>query len=227
MSKAHKAPVYTHRRKFWVTDHARARLRSRIARIEGEDNNGTEHRGDDDLDNLIDSLVQTSIEAGSWDDIVDEGIPAKLVDIRHPSNRNDLWAIIKDNTSFRSRGKYPKAVVTLLYTRMVEVSRTSGKWDLPIYDDKDVLIGGLDAASIEALQSIKPTTKADKVPEVLISKTASILITYLKKGERVYEEWGDKESAESSLNGLRRDSRVDTNSIRVFREVFTEARIVL
>ena len=230
MAKAHQAPSSTHRRRLWVTDHARNRLRSRIANKEGESHNGTEHRSDDDLSNWIDSLVRSAITSDKWEEIIDNGIPAQLVDIRHPDNRDDLWAIVKDNTNPRTRSEYPRAVVTLLYTRMVSDSKRSGKWGLASYDDGNVSIGGLTDEAQEALQSITPITRngAEEMPEEAPAASGTILIRFLnKKGEKQEEMWSGVEDAEKSLNNLRRDPRVDTNSIRVFREVVTEARIVL
>jgi hypothetical protein len=214
-----------------VTDHARGRFRSRIGKKKGEQNNGTEHRGDDDINNWIDSLVCSAIADNNWEDIIDDdGSPAQLVDIRHPTNRDDLWAIVKDNTSNRSRTAYPRAIVTLLYTWMVNDSKRSGKWELTSYDDGDVSIGGLGKEAREILQSITPAQEDEptKMPEGTPSRSGALLITYLTKGgEKRHEEWADVEAAEKNLNQLRRDARVDNNSIRVFREIIPEARIVL
>jgi len=174
------------------------------------------HEYDVDICNQIDLLVRTAVEEGNGTNIWDEGEKATLVDIRQDSNRNDLWAIVKENTNPRSKGKQPLAVVTLLYSSMVEDSRTSGKWKEETVE------------TVTLLETLTPV-KGTEVPEKQPSPQGLILIRYLNKGSSapIYAEWADVESAETCLNKLRRNSAVDTNSIRVFSEVTTEAKIVI
>lgn len=219
MGMGHKAPPATYRRHYWVTEHACDRFRTRLSAAEGKANNGTEHRSDDDICNVIDSLVRRAVDEGKGTNIWDDGEAATLVDIRCPDNSNDLWAIVKRNTNARSRDRHPKAIVTLLYNDMVEDSHKAGKWE----------------RTTEVVSTLRTITPAEgvNVQQQLVKPPSSsqkfILIRYTNKGisEPQYSEWADVDSAEKFLNKLRRDSLVDTNSIRVFTEAITEARIII
>lgn len=213
MGKAHKAPSSSYKRRFWVTEHAVDRMRTRLPNKESG-NNETLHRSGEDIGNLIDHLVCDSISRGEVKCIIDNGESATLVDIKCPTTSNDLWALVKRNTNTAVLGSTlrPEAVVTLLYDDMVQYSLSSGKWDLctkvPTAVTRDVIL--------------------EKPPE----QTAHgiTIIRHNKKGTdkaTIYIEWSDLNAAEESLNKLRKDPQVDTNSIRVFREVHTVARIII
>ena len=211
MGMSHKAPASTYKGHYWVTDHACERFRTRMP----EGGRGR-HQYDVDICNQIDLLIHTAVENGDSFTILDEGEKAVLVDIRQDDNQNDLWAIVKKNTNPRSKNKQPFAVVTLLYSSMVEDSRASGKWAEETVE------------TVTLLKTLTPV-KGTEVPENQASQQGLILIRYLNKGSSapIFDEWADIESAEKCLNRLRRNTAVDTNSIRVFSEVTTEAKIVI
>lgn len=213
MGMGHKAPASIYNRRFLVTDHACDRFRTRLPVEEGKLGNGTQHRSNEDIGNLIDSLVYDGIYEKKVHHIWDDGEKAKLIDIRRPENANDLWALVKTNKNPASQSA--EVVVTLLYNEMVEESLKSGKW-------------GALTAVVSTLRTIIPV-KEIIVPDKPKPALGSILIRWHKKGdtESHYSEWNDVNSAETQLNKLRRDSRVDINSIKVFSEVVTEARIII
>ena len=211
MGMSHKAPTASYRGRYWITDHACERFRTRMPT--GEKG---QHRDDADVCNLIDSLVRGAIEKTMSTNICDDGERALLVDIRRPENNNDLWAIVKSNANSRTKSKYPEAVVTLLYSSMVTKSHESGKWEIEAVE------------AVGLVQDVLPEERT-KVTEKQASQQGLILIRYLNKGSSspIFDEWADVESAEKCLNRLRRSTAVDTNSIRVFSEVTTEAKIVI
>lgn len=218
MGMGHKAPPSIYRRHFWITDHACDRFRTRLPTEVGKLGNGTAHRSNEDIGNCIDSLVNDAFHREEkithiWDD----GEGAILVDIRHTDNSNDLWAIVKRNTNSRTEKKQPQAVVTLLYNNMVEDSHKTGKWKERT------------AEVVSTLRTITPTEGVEMPTKPSDNSQKLILIRYLNKGSSapIYTEWAGVESAEKCLNRLRRNSAVDTNSIRVFSEVTTEAKIVI
>lgn len=221
MGMSHKAPPSIYRRHFWITDHACDRFRTRLPTEVGKLGNGTAHRSNEDLGNCIDSLVHDAFDKEKITHIWDDGERAVLADIRHTDNSNDLWAIVKKNTNSRTEKKQPQAVVTLLYNNMVEDSHKAGKWKVRAVE------------TINTLRTITPAEGIEVQTKQLVNPSTGprnfILIRYTNKGAGapLYLEWADIISAEKCLNELRRNSAVDTNSIRVFSEIHTEAKIIL
>lgn len=214
MGKAHKAPASSYKRTYWVTDHARNRLRTRLSKIQGESINGTEHRSDDDLNNLLDSLVVSAIDQGRHEEVLDKGDEALLVDVRH-----GLWAIVKDNDV--ANPKYPKAVVTVLDSEMVEQNKLAGRWDKP------KLVGMAEGPREILKQEIQKEVAVEE-GSTAIEPILSILITFrTKSGESLSSEWVDVGDAERHLNELRKDQKVDKTSIRVFKQLPIKLSIVI
>jgi hypothetical protein len=146
MGKACKPPAQTHKRRYWITDHAIEQLRERFKR------DGTRHRGQQDLGNLIDYSVRCSVREGRSEEIIDGGIDAVLVDLRETLH-DDLWAILKPNTC-RRQDEFPQAVVTLLEHWQVARSKRSDKWKFK-YEQKSNSVGGLPEKAKLALQQMK------------------------------------------------------------------------
>jgi hypothetical protein len=146
MGKACKPPTQTHRRKFWITEHAVAQLRERFKR------EGIEHRDQSDLGNLIDSATRRAMSEGDSEDIVDDGDPATLVDLRNTLH-DQLWALVKSNACRKSNA-FPLAIVTLLEHWQVVRSKKSGRWGSQ-YQYEDASIRGLSDKAKRVLQEMK------------------------------------------------------------------------
>lgn len=203
MGMAHKSPTSIYRGLYWVTTHAIERFRTRISSSSHSSLNT-----DEEIASRIDFLVKESLAKGNGKSIVDEGERCLLVDIRNEENGNDLWAVVKENNSTKSKGSHPEAVVTLLYSDMVKKSYESGKWREPE----------------------KPTVIPIVENETIINKLEMIVIRYYGKDKGpCYSEWADIEKAEEFLNKIRANVNVDPTSIRIFKEVPVEvkAHIVL
>lgn len=109
MGMAWNAPVKRQQRIRYVSDHALARFRERIAHVEE-----LLAQGDLELGNRLDEVVNRAVMAGRVQ--CSNGV-ALLVDLREEVA--DLWAVIRPNLEDR-KGAPKEAIATLLTTAMVK-----------------------------------------------------------------------------------------------------------
>ena len=120
MSIAHRTQVNLYKRHFGITDTAVVTLRELAP-----DLIQPVYRSDEDLANLIDEWAWDSNLSGKVEQIVDDGRPSWLIDLR--GRRDDLFALVRTNNT-PHKGFPEKTVITLLTMKMVEENRHSGRW---------------------------------------------------------------------------------------------------
>lgn len=230
MGMAGVPPQSKYKRTYWITEHAVDQLRRRFEK------EGTDHRDDRDLGNLIDYRSLIAIGEKNYEDIKDEGVDARIVELKDLG----LWAMIKPNTNSRKRSSYPKAVVTLLEDWQVQRSKRSGKWEPERYDDGDVNVGGLDEEAKNKLQNLKgPTFTEVTLPidgrdELLLKAAAygekdidmpglSWWVHYsTKDGASVPEEYPEKEVALKRMAEIFREGKALPGTLKLSKEVVPE-----
>lgn len=109
MGMAWNAPAKRQQRVRYVSEHALARFRERIAQVQE-----LVAQGDLELGNRLDEVVNRAIIAGR---IQRTTTVAVLVDLREEVE--DLWAVIRPNLE-EKKGSPKEAIATLLTTAMVK-----------------------------------------------------------------------------------------------------------
>lgn len=151
MGMASKAPFDTYTRKCFITDHAVQRLRERL-RIEGK----IEHRGDEDLRNLLDDTVVDAMAQGTAKASVDtKGDKCWLVPL--DSEFEGLIALVKPEQN----GKMKWAVVTILEEQWVAKRMLQGTFGTTSKTSfGDVFGEKLEALRVDAGEMPPPEAKA-------------------------------------------------------------------
>jgi hypothetical protein len=233
MGMAGVSPPSKYKRTYWITEHAVDQLRRRFEK------EGTDHRDDRDLGNLIDYRALIAIGEKNYEDIKDEGVDARIVELQDLG----LWAMIKPNTNSRKRSSYPLAVVTLLENWQVERSKRSGKWEPERYDDGDVNVGGLSKEqrdTIKKCEVVDPEevdpqiAEARRVDKLLLDSAAhcrkdldmpglSWWVHYsTKEGPAVPEEYSEKEMALKRMAHVFREGKAVPGTLKLSKEVVPE-----
>lgn len=126
MGMAHMAPMDTYNRKFYIAEHAVDRLRERWSKSDQH-----RHRLNEDLGNLIDAALMSSVSACRvrklYDSVTCEDF--RLADLSKELD-DDLFAILKPNAT-KKRNVPHEAVVTLVTGRMVDQSLAGHSWRDP------------------------------------------------------------------------------------------------
>lgn len=121
MAKAQQSPVDGYAQRFAVMEHAVQRFRERAE-------SHLRERGcleDEAVRQRLDAEVCQVLDAGGGHAISDNGEPAQLVHLEHPS-WGSLWALIKEN--HHRRFPQRQAIVTCLSDWMVSQSITDGRY---------------------------------------------------------------------------------------------------
>lgn len=157
MGKAGRAPD-NYRRRYYVSRHAVEQLRARW-----ESQQGTLHRDDADLGNLVDWAAVSAVDAGRAELVNDArsgggaGETFTLVDAREEL-ADDVYLVVRPNLG----GSPPEAVVTIFTGGMVSQKRASGAWSLGTLSEK---LLQLPVAVVGAtLKTIEPRPAARGAP---------------------------------------------------------------
>jgi hypothetical protein len=229
----------TYERKTGVTAHAIERLRDRL-------NGDVKARSDEDLGNLIDHAVVTGIEINAVIEILDEGVPSKLVKLDVLPSSEPLFALVKPNDRVNYRHKL--VVITLLTQEMVAVAVASGRWgniDLKKNEEKKMtnmgskLKGALDMAEMRGKPVAVREAPEPATPQPPLKKTSkapATAETYLVTWKRRERDYSGgllvHESAEypkgeinQRVSELLDSTHVEAKSIRIWREVKTRVKV--
>ena len=219
MGMARQAPMDMYQRKYFVHDHAVERLRERLKR-----SGDTTHRANDDLGNLIDWAVSSSMESGTFEKVLDEGEPAIIVDVSEPL-QDALWAIVKQNRTPRVSGHH-QIVLTILTRDMMERRKQSGKWV-----DSMELTGPLPSLSPGAAghgsigtlgevarmkQAKAPAAQSQVRKAVQSTVETRMLLWVTRDGKPLHAEYPVEVASEEYIKLLCDPS---VGSVRVFKEI--------
>jgi hypothetical protein len=236
MGKAWQAPMDSYKRNRYIAEHAILRLRERLEKSRA----GTKeiaHRDDEDLANLIDTAVQESMDNHMFEQIVDDGDPATLVDISEKL-QDALYAVVKRNS--HSGKQHAEAVVTLLTKVMVDKHRRNGKWGNPVPAD---MLGSspTSAATVRLPVPAVTTSLGDKLAAAVIKPAPAVAPIYPKQksvetrlvsyvpvegNTTVYCEY-TKDSVAERVGELMEHPNVRRDTIQVWKPVAKKTRVVV
>jgi len=197
------------KRHFYISGHSVDRFRQRTSKNQNLDDETTA----DFLDRVVFKAAQDN---NSCEEIMDNGIPATLVDISKEMGE-PLWAIIKENKP--RIADLDRCIASILSRGQVESSRRDGKW---------VRTNG--GSQIEPPKIALATLK-DKMPNnITMTKTKELrLVSYCQVGKagRIYCEY-EAANIQSIMDDLHHhDQKVERDTIRLYREVKFKTRLVI
>lgn len=232
-------PPNNYTRRTGITLHAIERLRERL-------NGDVKARSDEDLGNLIDHAVVAGMETGGATEIIDKGVPSRLVRLEVLPSPEPLYALVRRNDKVGY--EHELVVITLLTQAMVDAAKASGRWN----DEKpksspmgDKLKTALQLAELRGQPVVvAPATKAVKreapkpppqppppIATLRKAPTASseiYLVTWRHRtGTVLHTAEYQKAEINQRVDELLDDDHVDSKSIKIWREVKTRVRVTL
>lgn len=120
MAMAGRAPLQVYTRKYFISGHCIERIRERMSARKAT------HLDDDSLGNRIDEALVDAIAAGLVTHILDNGTPAKIVNVTD-AFQEGLHILVKPD---EKKLNYAEAAVTVFTTNQYESSMKIKKWPL-------------------------------------------------------------------------------------------------